>query len=89
VSQNVSDLVNTLFPLPDPTTSEEQGDRFANRDVVHETEDVLRRELSVLHIINYISDDPWYREREQAIANELGYRRSRRRLERPRHERAS
>lgn len=82
MNQNVADFVKEIYPLPDPFSSEEQADRHANRDLRGETEDVLRRELTVLHLINFTVDSDWYRDREMAVANELGYRRTRRRLER-------
>lgn len=82
MSANVTDFVKQIYPIPDPTVSEQQADRHANRDLRDETEDVLRRELSVLHLVNFCIDHDWYRDREMAVANELGYRRTRRRLER-------
>ncbi len=82
MNQNVAELVNALYPVPDPNVSEEQADRHSNRDLRDETDDVLRRELTVLHLINFATDDEWFRDREMAVANELGYRRSRRRFER-------
>lgn len=82
MNQNVVDLVKELYPLPDPNNSEEQADRHTNRDLPHEAMDSLRRELTVLHLINFCLDHAWYRDRETAVAAELGIRRTRRRLER-------
>jgi hypothetical protein len=89
VNQNVAELVKQILPIPDPFASEEQADRHSHRDLPQETEDVLRRQLTALHVINLVVDDDWYIAREMAVANELGYRRSRRRLERPRREGAA
>ena len=82
MNQNVADFVKEIYPLPDPLISEDQANRHANRDLRDETDDVLRRELTVLHLINFCIDSHWHRDREMACANELGYRRTRRRMER-------
>lgn len=82
MSPTVVDVVKAIFPTPDPNSSEEQADRFTNRDLPAESVDSLRRELTVLHVVNFVLDSEWHRDRETAVANELGYRRTRRRLER-------
>ncbi len=79
--RNVPDLL-TLYPIPDEFQSEEQAGRLAGLDLPAETEDTLRRELTVLRFLNYFSDSPWHQSREQSVAIELSYRRNRRRTAR-------
>lgn len=82
MSHNVIELVNQIYPEPDPNVSDEQAERYSNRDLSSETIDTLRRELTTLHIINFAVDSEWHRDRETAVAFELGVRRARRRMER-------
>ena len=78
MSQNIAELVKQIYPQPDPTESEEQADRYTNRDLSTETVETLRRELTTLHLLNFLVESGWHRDRETAVASEL----TRRRLER-------
>lgn len=70
-----------LYPIPSELVSEDQADRFHNRDLSSRTDDDLRRELSFLRVVNFVTDSAWHLEREVSVAAELSRRRNARRRE--------
>ena len=77
----IAEILTLAYPVPNDQ-SEEQADRLAGKDLPSETDDSLRRELTVLRFLNYFTDSPWHQSREESVANEMAYRRTRRRLAR-------
>lgn len=68
----------SLYPQPDEHASDEQFDRFHGRDLASLTEEDLRRELSYLRVVNFVSASEWHLEREVRVAAELASRRNHR-----------
>ena len=65
------DNITSLYSVPDPLVSEAAYDRFYQFDVPTLSVDDLRRELTVLEVINFIGGDEWHQERESVVRVEL------------------
>jgi hypothetical protein len=78
VSIDILAELPSLYPVPDPTRSQEQANRFSHSDLEAEPDASLRRELSLLRWFNYFVDSEWHLERERRIAAEIRLRHERR-----------
>jgi hypothetical protein len=73
----LGDLLAAAIPVPDPTVSESQFDRYEHRDLEHALTEDLERELVGLQLLNGLdAGGPWHQLREERIREVLAQRRA-------------
>ena len=72
--------LTALYPVPSELVSEEQADKLHGRDLPSLPDDDLKRELSFLRVLNFVTASNWHLEREVRVAAELSRRRDIRRF---------
>lgn len=71
----LAELLADAMPVPDPTVSEEQFDRYHHQDLEHALSEDLQRELVRLQLLNGLdAGEPWHQLREERIRELLGAR---------------